>query len=710
MAIIRYSKNKPLFYENDVNNWFWKNEKDFNNYIKYLFDDNKFINVGVKFLSWNKIITIIDIDFLNFHDNINQFYYFEFKLKENSKSQYYWLNNYTILQNEKISLELSLDIWTTYFFDIKFKKEATADIVRLHLSRWRKDSKENYYIFNFTDNSYLYFNDPQIDGMKNNINQKQYFLNKNEDFSKYFGQFTPCFRGLFIYAICSYEDLEKEKGNSNYRFPIDHVSQLVGITPMPFYIIPLEASSLLELNKIINSPYLVSLMCSDLPWFSNDVIYKDDKINPLISPSNWELNYQEKLPNDIKNLNISVFRADLIHKRLTSDFNNNTIPGRLKNCFNENLPIEIIEKWNVRKEKPKQFNPDNEPKLYMYPFFEIELLRGKRISLKLYNELLCANWDLKDILFPIIQSFTPYSILTLYIVNSGFYETSLLNGQYCIDASGTNTLVSLSSSYKQFLNQHLSAYNTGLKQQQSNQTADIIKTIGASGAGAIGGAIAGVPFGPLGMLGGGLIGGVAGGFMGGKQIMNDEFEIQKTKNQLTDLARTPDNINNFSNDPYLDIELMRDDNDLYYKTSIRTKELTENNRYQVAMYFHKFGYEINKKLKINNWNNLIIRENWNYIQIEKISDIIDNKYIPLSVIEWLNGKFKNGFRLWNYNNDNYNDIYNYLLPNNEIDFPPYHNTNLISSKNDIIGLPSKTNLTIGNLRSSKNDLIIRGVV
>lgn len=713
MATIRYNYNKPLFYENDINNWFWKNKEDFNKYIKYIFSENNYIDIGVKFLSWNKIKTILDVNFLQFHENINQLYYFEIKLQENSKSQYYWLNNYTILQNNKIALELTLDIWTTYFFDIKFKIEATADILRLHLSRWRNDSKENYSIFNFTSNSHLYFNDPLIEGMKNNINQKQYFLNKNEDFSYYFFDYTPILKGMFIYAVCSYEDLEKAKGESNYHF--DFINKYNQKTiPMPFYIIPIT-NDLLNNNeernnfsKIINSPYLISLMCSDLPWFTDPSRYPYENNNNIVFTHNWKEIYGENLPQEIKDLKTKCFRTDLIHSRLTSEFNNNDFSGGLKNCFNEKLPIEIIEKWNVRSKKTTEFNPDYEPKLYMYPFFEIELIRGKRTTLKLYNELLCANWDLKNILFPIIQSFTPYSVLTLYIANNGFYKTSLLNGQYCLEASGSNTLVSLSSSYKQFLNQHLSAYNTGLKQQQSNQTADILKTMSITGAGAIGGAVAGTPFGPLGMIGGSLLGGLFGLFSGGKQVMNDEFEIQKTKNQLTDLARTPDNINNFSNDPYLDIELMRNDG-LYYKTSLRTKELTENNRYQVAMYFHKFGYMINKKLKINKWDDLIIRENWNYIQIEKISDIIDNNYLPLSVITWLNDKFKNGFRLWNYNNDNYIDVYNYLLPNNEIDYPPYHNENLISSENDITGLPTKTNLTINNLKSSLNDLIIKEV-
>lgn len=661
----QFSKKQPLTLNNYNDKFIFTNKREFDAYDNFLFENQIYLKGGATYQSWNQVtITLTYTE--NLWHELSKTNYVKIMVEGTFSAQYYFINNYSIIQKNRISVTAILDVWMTYHTQIVFKENASVFVDRMSINRWKDKVatilKNQYYLIpNWSSESALWQPETKLTNMDNKIFESVYPLNLSLP-NTYIGYDDFLYQGEFVYFVFKY-NTDSEVGKINYT-PATASDQLTfKANPMPFFILPLGSTNTDLYKDFVDSPYLQGIFYSQLPWFypipyPPDHVFSDDekKLNPLVAGVNWKNTWNETLPTDFIKYN-HIIRGDLIN----SFFINK---GDL--IFEMLTKQATYDNFGFLRDKTK-FNPINEPKLYMYPYFEIDYVKGKRQELVIHNERLFSN--INDIVldqFPIfkvnvLETFTPYFINSYRYINSGLYNTSSTDLKYSVDLSGANNLLSLSSAYKTFLNSYLANYNTGLNQKGFNTGVGVYGGL----MGIATGAIAGASLGPLGALGGAIVGGI-GGIVNMIQHTGDNaFAQQQQKNQLIDLARQPDTVNKNNNpDTYLEISLLRENK---YAGTVRTRTLNDYNKYQVALYFHKFGYTYNRNLIVDNWDKLLIRDTWNYIQIEQFSNCVDleKSNIPWQAILQIDEIFKQGIRLWNHftNYETGNKLFDYDLPN-----------------------------------------------
>lgn len=694
MSTFIFSKKNPYFLSNTIDKVGFLNQEAFNNYDKDLFDEGTIIQGSPSsWISWNQFTFKLNYtdEYWNLIQKIN---YLKFQLKDTSEWGYYWITEFS-KDNKLITITAKLDSLTTFWLKIKFKTNASALVDRLHAYRWLEKEailKDNKYYLspNFNEDSFLWQSDSQL-AIDNKIKEEIISLENNISDETNL-EYNPFIKGQFIYFIMKYNDKESET-TVNYK-PFGNNQNATAINPMPFWIIPIRNPHLDSMTPndefkriykiLLASPYLHSIEYSIIPWGlmvrqldPNNPNY-DLQDNQIVLLKDWKAIYEEDLPtiDGITNsTDIYALRADTINNWINY--------GGGQEFKDILLNKDKINKLGYLKNK-NNFDILNEPKLFMFPFFELNFIRAKRKILSIMNErLLSLSKFEEDINFFIKLIFTPYQISTYHIVNNGLYNTSLIDYKYSINTANANTLVSLSSSFQTFLVSYLSNFYTGLYSAKFNRVtgdiASVATTVGATAGGALAGAGYGASIGeaggPIGAAGGAVIGALLGLLIGTvsstSTIQNNNIKVQQEKNKLTDLARQPDSINsNADFDTYTDIQILQKQNtdNSYFISSIRIKSLPDYNKLQVALWFHKFGYPINKNLVIDNWDKLLIRESWNYIQIEQFSDVIDLQSIdiPWQAVEEIVELFNKGVRIWLYQNNFNTIVNNYNLPNWEI--------------------------------------------
>lgn len=688
----QYSKQQPLTINNYDDKFIFLNNNEFKEYDNFLFENQPIIDGGVTYNSWNQLTLIIKYT-ENIWTELSKINYLKVIIDGAKDSQYYFITHYEIIGKNKISLTCDLDIWTTYQPLIKFKKNSSIFIDRMHANRWKsnKSSKignEYYLIPNWNENSFLWQPETKLQNMDNKIIENVYRsdLILPYDYSLFN---TFLYKGEFIYFVFKY-DTNTTTGESNYYPPFPQNQKTFTANPMPFFIIPVLLGELRVYTKFIDSPYLQGIYYSQIPWFDPTIrdpnhVFTDEekKLNPIVTQQNWYKTYLETLPKEFDNIQ-HIIRADLIDSFLYNK------GKEIYENFREN---DILNTCGFIKDKDK-FSPINEPKLYMYPFFELNYIKGKKQPLVIHNERLFSNiinTNSVNVIISILETFTPYYISSYRYISQGMYNTSKNDLKYSIDLSGTNNLLSLSSAYKTFLNSYLANYNTGLLQKKWNLGLSIPNTGLGLASSMASGAITGSIIPGVGSLLGAGVGALIGATNAIGHWNNTTTDLRQQENILVDLARQPDTINNNLNtDTYLELGLLRD---VEYCGSLRTKELTDYNREQVAYFFHKFGYPFNKNLIVEKWQDLIIRDTWNYLQIENFIHCIDldNSNIPWLALNFFNEVFKKGIRLWKvFDFKIENKLFNYMLPNWEIDidWEPDGLEMTIKDSIDILSIPN----------------------
>ncbi len=67
---------------------------------------------------------------------------------------------------------------------------------------------------------------------------------------------------------------------------------------------------------------------------------------------------------------------------------------------------------------------------------------------------------------------------------------------------------------------------------------------------------------------------------------------------------------------------------------------------QIVSYHKEYGYENNKFIKVSNWDDLLLRNRYNYLKIDDIYNSLDISDIPVDISEDINKIFETGIRIW----------------------------------------------------------------
>lgn len=667
----QFSKKQPLTLNNYNDKFIFTNKREFDAYDNFLFENQTYLKGGATYQSWNQVtITLTYTE--NLWHELSKTNYVKIMVEGTFSAQYYFINNYSITQKNRISVTAILDVWMTYHTQIVFKENASVFVDRMSINRWKSltakfINMEDYCLIpNWSPESPLWQPENNLPNMDNKIVEEIIPLRlqtPNKFYPDYNFYENFLYKGEFIYMVFKY-NTNTETGKMNYTPPYPEIDERAfTANPMPFFIIPLTKYSLKNYTDFIDNPYLQGIYYSQLPWFDptpriTGFIYTDaiKANNPIVSGGDWKRVWKEDLPGKVFTDLTTIIRADLIN----SFFEKNKLD--MYESF-PNVRYQYVP-FGVKREKEK-FSPNNEPKLYMFPYFEIDYVRGKRTPLVIHNERWHSDWTIDNFetlyKISVLETFTPFYINSYRYINQGLYNTGGMDLKYSIDLSGTNNLISMASPYKEFLNSYLANYNTGKNQKAYNT--GVGAYAGLLGVGSS--ALAGASLSPLGALGGAVFGAIGGVVNMIQHTGDNAFAQQQQKNQLIDLARQPDTANKNDNpDTYLELELLKDSE---YTGVLRTRSLPEYNRYQIAYYFHKFGYTYNRNLIVDNWDKLLIRDTWNYIKIEQFSNCIDleKSNIPWQAILQIDEIFKQGIRLWNHfsNYETVNKLFDYDLPN-----------------------------------------------
>lgn len=291
------------------------------------------------------------------------------------------------------------------------------------------------------------------------------------------------------------------------------------------------------------------------------------------------------------------------------------------------------------KLKTPQFNP-----------LEIRSTTGQTFKVNQMN-----NTDGK-MNYNFTQYITPENYRKKLVFKDGLYAIKRQDNSASFIVDETLIIPSLSSSYNDFFQNHLSRYETskaGIDLQQRQQTVNnIMGIVGSTATGA-----SSIPkMNPLGIGASAL--GLAGSITRlAFNRQNANFKRRQIKSMTEDLARTPSTINNNNVDTFLNIDSRRDMNIGNTGMVAVVRELPPVEKQQVHNLFNRFGYEVDKLKSFNDYSELQTRHLFSHWDIEDFSTCVNKSSIPPEALKEIDELFETGVTLWvsNGTKDNIND-------------------------------------------------------
>lgn len=169
----------------------------------------------------NASVTFYTNDFISLKKLLN-YNYAVITNSENNEKLYFFINSIEQGSGSLIILNMTIDVFNTYIFDISFSK---AQIERAHIDRWIKSG--NIVNFNFNENSNL-FEREQIKDLSKRLTYKErmlahYDLTANSQFNQWLNDNVAC----WVYIYLSAGNYVSTNGNkSNQTTTVNNIKYI----------------------------------------------------------------------------------------------------------------------------------------------------------------------------------------------------------------------------------------------------------------------------------------------------------------------------------------------------------------------------------------------------------------------------------------------------------------------------------------------------
>ena len=321
----------------------------------------------------NASVTFYTNDFISLKKLLN-YNYAVITNNENNEKLYFFINSIEQGSGGLIILNMTIDVFNTYIFDITFSK---AQIERAHIDRWIKTG--NTLNFNFNENSNL-FEREQIKDLSKRLTYKEkmlahYDTTANSQFNNWINENVACWVYIYLsegsYNHQPTEPLTVKTDIYNIRYK-NKTSLQAGATAVLCYpVYKPNATGMIIEKKLINEK-TYSFNVSSNGWIDfkqvNDVTPYTIKYS-ILAPFNFK-GYTAN-DYDIENGNLVIKSYDNInrlyfypYKSMLFNVSNQDISQPVKMTVNKltydkDIAVsEIIANSNLTKYNPKMYNSD----------------------------------------------------------------------------------------------------------------------------------------------------------------------------------------------------------------------------------------------------------------------------------------------------------------------------------------------------------------
>ena len=321
----------------------------------------------------NTSVTFYTNDFISLKKLLN-YNYAVITNNENNEKLYFFINSIEQGSGGLIILNMTIDVFNTYIFDISFSK---AQIERAHIDRWIKNG--NTLNFNFNENSNL-FEREQIKDLSKRLTYKEkmlahYDTTANSQFNNWINENVACWVYIYLsegsYNHQPTEPLTVKTDIYNIRYK-NKTSLQAGATAVLCYpVYKPNATGMIIEKKLINEK-TYSFNISSNGWIDfkqvNDVTPYTIKYS-ILAPFNFK-SYTSN-DYDIENGNLVIKSYDNInplyfypYKSMLFNVSNQDISQPVKMTVNKltydkDIAVsEIIANSNLTKYNPKMYNSD----------------------------------------------------------------------------------------------------------------------------------------------------------------------------------------------------------------------------------------------------------------------------------------------------------------------------------------------------------------
>ena len=321
----------------------------------------------------NASVTFYTNDFISLKKLLN-YNYAVITNNENNEKLYFFINSIEQGSGGLIILNMTIDVFNTYIFDISFSK---AQIERAHVDRWIKTG--NTLNFNFNENSNL-FEREQIKDLSKRLTYKEkmlahYDTTANSQFNNWINENVACWVYIYLsegsYNHQPTEPLTVKTDIYNIRYKNKNSLQAGATAVLCYPVYKPNATGMIIEKKLINEK-TYSFNISSNGWIDfkqvNDVTPYTIKYS-ILAPFNFK-SYTSN-DYDIENGNLVIKSYDNInplyfypYKSMLFNVSNQDISQPVKMTVNKltydkDIAVsEIIANSNLTKYNPKMYNSD----------------------------------------------------------------------------------------------------------------------------------------------------------------------------------------------------------------------------------------------------------------------------------------------------------------------------------------------------------------
>lgn len=615
-------------------------------------------SIVYKYQSAENLNKILNTNYAIVKDTENDFYYFYFV--ENCKQD----------SGPQVILDLKLDIFNTYYIDLKFGE---CNIRRAHLNRFL-DNGDGTVSFDGRPESQLFENEDMPDVAKRLTKRTKLNLNFSENkisgLNGWIKEFVSCWQYIYVSSTNNYNIYSRNSTATTTSFntlkydagdvgesDFDNLNGGVVCLCVPVYnsnkkiifrklgrpdliITPFGLTSFL--NKNNGASYVFSSKLSIMPPFNfknyNNIQFSlDDDLNFIIedtlSDEETILNIFGEQSNTSAIITYAVAGLSFQYGILNVSIQNNL--GILSDYYTVSNDFTFSKEEIKNASKNYKYNP----KLLSGKFKELSLKAGssdvfnydlqklnkKEIEFK-YNEVLSP-----DITRAYLRALTDNE--NIYIKECEQNFTGLVTSQ-------DNSLPVENSQLANWLANNKNYY---LQATLQNETA-MAKSIMGAGSALIGGLASGNAV--------GAIAGFAGGLLSiGGTVVSNSANIKNLNYTIDNMRNAPSSLKNANGNAIFNEFITKN---LVY---IEEYDILENEKIQINDLMCQYGFTVNRIGNIKNYDN--IRKYYNYIEAD--IEIINSDTLEISnaVRDEFRAVFNAGVRFWN------NDSFSYQMENYE---------------------------------------------
>lgn len=640
---LNYSEQTPGYTQNDTNWIAWENEGQRDTHLSKLFSAN---GEEGSFTELSAVNAKVNIEITSI-EAAKRIKYVKVIITDNTndeKCRYYHVESVDIKNDKTATLFLVMDVIGTYYTDLVV--DGFVQLTRQHRNRYQEHiltatTTESKFIANSAAALYNEdgFNIPKP--MVENLNRPlEYPYTDSADKIAAYKAFE-WEDGFFVYAMISPDT------NHNGLYHGGDQEQ-----PAPYFIVPVIQPN--KTDAIFDS--------AGISYFYENVQYKPHELETKIGTTEWtnmkkalmiRSQYRElsRDPKTIKlirsphrlqnNPTLEIWRESGTHtngvERVKLRFSNTH--SKYKSilatiCENQSAKIGLYRGKD-------EFNSIIEPKIHTDEFIDLKVQayngETRTIPSNPYIDFDMIHVDVEGETTPthVSTTFTP-------TFNSGVYGLDYiktLNSR--ISFKSYETLMTNTPAYMKFMMNSENSFNTAVKNNKVDLAVGMTNAAigGLTGAGA-GKAAAVSP------------GGAAGAAIGaaGKAITGTISSISnfiKRKNamesQIKDLKNRPDQLQGDSQSVGVNIVNARIMGAPFVSYIARPMPIATE---KIAMYYHMFGYKIDRAVELKDKSDLITRERFTYTEVDGLMPAIQNSPIPHEILVEISGLFSNGLTLW----------------------------------------------------------------